>query len=118
MGGIEDMIKNMMGGMGGAATGGNPFAGGSSPFGGAAGGGSSFGGGAGGAGGPFGGADVMGKAQQMMSNPKVQEILRKAQSNPSIMKKVNECMGNPAAFMKYQNDPDVAELIQELRKYT
>jgi len=29
---------------------------------------------------------------------------------------MQECMGNPAAFMKYQNDPDVADLIAELKK--
>ena len=94
MGGIADMLKNM-GGMGG----GSPF-GGANPFGGGAGGG-----------------DAFTKAQEMMSNPKVQRIIAKAQGNPRIMKKVNECLGNPASFAKYQNDPDVAELITELRKY-
>lgn len=91
MGGIADMLKNM--GMGGA--------GGASPF----------GGGMGGMG------DAFGKAQQMMSNPKVQEIMRKAQSNPKVMAKVQECMGNPAAFAKYQNDPEVSEILSELKKY-
>ena len=111
MGGIADMLKNM--GMGGAAAGGGGAA---NPFGGA--GGNPFGGGGGAN--PFGGAggmDAMAKAQQMMSNPKVQAIMAKAQSNPSIMKKVNECMSNPAAFAKYQNDPDVADLIKELQQY-
>jgi len=109
MGDIADMLKNMgMGGIGGGASpfgggaaGANPFAGGANPF----------GGGVGGMG------DAMGKAQELMKNPKVREIMTKAQSNPSIMKKVNECMGNPASFSKYQDDPDVKELIQELRKY-
>ena len=110
MGSIADMLKNMgMGGMGGGA---NPFggAGGANPFGGGA-GANPFGGGGAGM------NDVMGKAQEMMKNPKVQELMRKAQSNPRIMAKVNECMTNPASFVKYQNDPDVAELIGELRKY-
>ena len=60
MGGIADMLKNM-GGMGGMGGGGSPFGGGANPFGGGA-----------------GGADVMGKAQQMMQNPKVREIMAKA----------------------------------------
>ena len=66
MGGIADMLKNM-GGMGG-------MGGGASPFGG------------GGAGNPFaGGADATGKAQEMMQNPKVRQIMAKAQNNPRIM---------------------------------
>ncbi len=102
MGGMADMLKNM-GGMGG---------GGASPFGGAA-GGNPFGGGM-----PGGmGGDQMKKAQEMMSNPKVMEIVMKAQKNPKIMKAVQECMGNPMAFAKYQNDPEVGELIRELQKY-
>jgi hypothetical protein len=95
MGGIGDMLKNM--GMGGSAAGANPF------------------GGMGGMSGMGGMGDVMGKAQQMMSNPKVRELMAKAQSNPSIMKKMQECMSNPAALAKYQNDPEVAELIKELK---
>lgn len=96
MGGIADILRNMSAGGGASA---DPFGGmGSSPFGGGMG-------------------DMMGKAQQMMSNPKVREILAKAQSNPSIMQKVQECMSNPASFAKYQNDPDVAELIRELKQY-
>lgn len=99
MGGMADMLKNM-GGMG-----------------------SPSGGGMGGMGNPFGGAgkggmgDVMGTAQKMMQNPKVQEIMRKAQANPRIMAKVKECMSNPASLAKYENDPEVAELINELEKY-
>lgn len=104
MGGIADMLKNM--GVGGASSAPSPFGGGG---GGAS--GNPFGSN------PFGGGDVMGKAQQMMSNPKVREIIQKAQSNPETMKKVNECMSNPMAFMKYQNDPDVAELLSEFKKY-
>jgi len=110
MGDIADMLKNM--GMGGG--------GGANPFGGAAGGGASpFGGAAGGN--PFGGmggmGDAMGKAQEMMKNPKVMELMSKAQSNPKIMAAMTECMSNPAAFAKYQNDPEVSEVINEFRKY-
>jgi hypothetical protein len=111
MGGIADMLKNMRVGGGAAAGGTSPF-GVANPFGGGA--ASPFGGGAS----PFGGmGDVMGKAQELMTNPKVREIMVKAQANPRIMAKVNECMSNPASFAKYQNDPEVAELISELRKY-
>jgi hypothetical protein len=108
MGFMQDMMKNM-GGMGGGGGGGggagsNPFAGvGANPFGGGMPGGM--------------GGDAMKKAQEMMSNPKVREIMMKAQSNPKIMKAVQECMGNPAAFAKYRNDPDVGELIRELQRY-
>lgn len=94
MGGMADMLKNMGGG------------GGASPFGGAA---NPFGGG--------GGGDVMGKAQEMMSNPRVRELMAKAQNNPRLMKILNECMSNPAAISKYENDPEVAELIKELKKF-
>ena len=110
MGGIADMMKNMgMGGMGGPGAGANPFGGGGA-------GANPFGGAGAGAGNPFGG-DTMKKAQEMMSNPKVREIIMKAQSNPKVMKAVQECMSNPAAFTKYQNDPEVGELIRELQKY-
>lgn len=104
MGGIADMLKNM--GMGGGAQGGSsPFGGGSgNPFAGA------------GGGNPFGG-DMMGKAQEMMKNPKVMELMAKAQSNPKMMKAMQECMSNPAAFAKYQNDPEISELIKELQNY-
>ncbi|KAG7366031.1 SAP domain containing protein [Nitzschia inconspicua] len=109
MGGIADMLKNM--GMGSTAAGGagpgspfgstgaNPFAGmGANPFGGM-------------------GGNPMGKAQEMMKNPKVMELIKKAQGNPKVMAAMQECMSNPAAFAKYQNDPEVSELIKELKKY-
>jgi len=112
MGGMADMMKNMgMGGGGGGMPGGmGGMADMMKNMG--------MGGGGGGGGMPGGmGGDTMKKAQQMMSNPKVMEIISKAQSNPKIMKAVQECMGNPAAFAKYQNDPEVGELIRELQKY-
>ena len=95
MGGIADMLKNM-GGMG--DTGANPFGGGMP-------------------GGMGGMGDAMGKAQELMKNPKVMELMMKAQKNPKMMKAMQECMSNPAAFAKYQNDPEVSELINELKKY-
>jgi len=105
MGNIADMMKNM--GMGGGA----PAGGGGNPFGGGMPGGNPFGGGM------PGGADSMKKAQEMMSNPKVMEIMMKAQSNPRVMKAVQECMGNPMAFAKYQNDPEIGGLLKDLQKY-
>jgi len=60
--------------------------------------------------------DVMGKAQEMMKNPKAREIMAKAQSNPKMMKAMQECMANPAAFAKYKDDPEVGELMNELKK--
>merc|ERR1711865_390443 len=99
----------------GGGGGGSPFGGGGSggnPFAGMGGMGNiadmfkNAGGGGAGAGNPFGGAgagaaDPMAQAQKMMHNPK-------------IMAAMQECMSNPAAFAKYQNDPEVSELIQEL----
>eukprot|EP00747_Dinoflagellata_sp_TGD_P219130 gnl/TRDRNA2_/TRDRNA2_91296_c0_seq1.p1 gnl/TRDRNA2_/TRDRNA2_91296_c0~~gnl/TRDRNA2_/TRDRNA2_91296_c0_seq1.p1 ORF type:complete len:451 (+),score=62.92 gnl/TRDRNA2_/TRDRNA2_91296_c0_seq1:118-1470(+) len=121
---IQDRNNPSFGGPRGVA-GGMPFGG--SPFGGPFGqaGGNPFGGvnSAGGApgGNPYGAAganpadiaEAMRKAQEMMQNPKVRELMMKAQSNP----KVAECMRSPAAFAKYQNDPEVGELLRELRKY-
>jgi hypothetical protein len=52
-----------------------------------------------------------------MKNPKVMELMMKAQSNPKIMKAMQECMSNPAAFAKYKDDPEVGELVRELQKY-
>lgn len=95
MGGIADMLKNMGGMGGGAAAGANPF---------------------GGMGGMGGMGDAMGKAQELMKNPKVMELMMKAQGNPKIMAAMQECMSNPAAFAKYQNDPEVSEMIKELQK--
>lgn len=105
MGGIADMLKNMGGGAAGGAPGAGP-------------------------GGMGNIADMlknmggmgdmmgnMGKVQEMVKNPKVMEIIQKAQGNPKIMKAIQECMGNPAAFAKYQNDPEIGGLINELKKY-
>mmetsp|Transcript_35993 Transcript_35993/g.40165 ORF Transcript_35993/g.40165 Transcript_35993/m.40165 type:complete len:340 (+) Transcript_35993:67-1086(+) len=67
-------------------------------------------------GGGAGMGDAMGKAQELMKNPKIMELMMKAQGNPKIMAAMQECMSNPAAFAKYQNDPEVSELIKELQK--
>lgn len=102
MGGIADMLKNMGGMGGGAAPGGGGGGGGGNPFGDMMGG--------------MGGGDAMGKAQELMKNPKIMQLMMKAQGNPKIMAAMQECMSNPAAFAKYQNDPEVSELIKELQK--
>jgi hypothetical protein len=99
MGGMADMLKNMGGMGGGAAAGANPFEG------------------MGGGGGMGGMGDTMGKAQEAMKNPKVRELLAKAQSNPKIMKAMTEVMSNPMAFAKYQNDPECAELSRNYKIY-
>merc|ERR1712238_460767 len=76
--------------------------GGASPFGGGGGMGGMGGiadmlkNGAGGGGAGMG--DSMGKAQELMKNPKVMELMMKAQGNPKIMAAMQECMSNPAAF--------------------
>jgi hypothetical protein len=97
MGGIGDMLKNM-GGSGGGMPGGM----------------GGIGDMLGGMGG--GGGDMMGQAQKMMQNPKVMELMMKAQSNPKMAKAMQEVMSNPAAFSKYQNDPEIAELLKELQE--
>jgi hypothetical protein len=102
MGGIGDMLKNM-GGMGGGGGGGMP------------GGMGGIGDMLKGMGGMGGGGDMMGQAQKMMQNPKVMELMMKAQSNPKMMQAMQECMSNPAAFVKYQNDPEVGAFIKELQ---
>jgi len=104
---MEDLMKNMGGGgggmpnigdmFGGGGNGNNPFGGGGNPFG--------------------GGMPDMGKVQAMMSNPKVREIMSQAQSNPRVMAALTECMSNPAAIAKYQKDPEIVALVNELQKY-
>lgn len=113
MGGIADMLKNMGmdgAGGGGGTSGANPFGGkgGSTPFGGA----NPFSGGMGG-----GMGDAFGKAQEMMKNPKLMELVSKAQSNPKIMAAMTECMSNPAAMSKYINDPEVGPFMKEFQQY-
>ena len=94
MGGIADLLKNMEGGVpAGMPNMGDMVNG--------------MGGGA--------GMPDMAKIQQLMSNPKVRSIMAKAQSNPKIMAAVTECMSNPAAFAKYQNDPEIKDLINEFK---
>ncbi|GMI42691.1 hypothetical protein TrCOL_g6305 [Triparma columacea] len=131
-------------GQGQPQEGGGPFGGGMGGMGGMGGGmnmadlASMFGGGSGGGGGGMGGMnmqDIMGMmgnmgggspgggmggmqemASKIMQNPKAQGIIAKAQKNPKIMSAVTECMGNPAAFAKYQNDPEIKEILDELRQ--
>jgi hypothetical protein len=59
----------------------------------------------------------MANFQQMMKNPKVIEIISKAQNDPRVMSAIRECMANPMAMSKYQNDPTIRDLLNELRPY-
>ena len=61
--------------------------------------------------------DAFGKAQEMMKNPKLMELVSKAQSNPKIMAAMTECMSNPAAMSKYINDPEVGPFMKEFQQY-
>lgn len=61
--------------------------------------------------------DVMNIAQQMLNNPTAMQLLMKAQSNPKIVAACTECMSNPASFAKYQDDPEIGELIRELQQH-
>eukprot|EP00590_Aulacoseira_subarctica_P011869 CAMPEP_0172429908 /NCGR_PEP_ID=MMETSP1064-20121228/52362_1 /TAXON_ID=202472 /ORGANISM="Aulacoseira subarctica , Strain CCAP 1002/5" /LENGTH=267 /DNA_ID=CAMNT_0013175617 /DNA_START=308 /DNA_END=1108 /DNA_ORIENTATION=- len=45
-----------------------------------------------------GGMPNMSRIQELMKNPKVMQILSKAQSNPKLMSAVQECMSNPMAM--------------------
>jgi hypothetical protein len=130
MGGMEDLLKNMggMGGGGGGMGGMEDLLKNMGGMGGGGGGGGKGGmggmedllknmGGMGGGGGGGGGMPDMGKVQEMMSNPKVRAVMAKAQTNPKIMKAVTECMSNPAAFIKYQNDPEIKAVVDELKPF-
>ena len=64
-----------------------------------------------------GGMPNMSRIQELMKNPKVMQILSKAQSNPKLMSAVQECMSNPMAMAKYQNDPEIRALLNELRPF-
>ncbi|KAL7555790.1 hypothetical protein ACA910_007196 [Epithemia clementina (nom. ined.)] len=58
------------------------------------------------------------KVQALMKNPKVVELVMKAQSNPRLAAMLQECIRNPAAGMaKYGNDPSMLVLMEELKKY-
>ncbi|CAN0113405.1 unnamed protein product [Ectocarpus sp. 4 AP-2014] len=86
-----------MGGAGGAAGGGAP------------------GGGGGGMGGM---GDMIGK---MMNNPKAMEAFQKAQSNPKaslfgVMAAIQDVTQNGVSAMsKYQDDPEILAIIEELK---
>jgi hypothetical protein len=111
MGGFADIFSTMGGGGGGAANIADMFAGSGanmadifSGMGGAAGAGSSR-------------IPNMAKFQQMMKNPKVIQIIAKAQNDPRVMSAIRECIANPMAMSKYQNDPTIRDLLNELRPY-
>lgn len=113
MGGFADIFSTMGGGGGGGGANiADMFAGGGgtnmadilSGMGGGVGGGSSR-------------IPNMANFQQMMKNPKVIEIISKAQNDPRVMSAIRECIANPMAMSKYQNDPTIRDLLNELRPY-
>jgi hypothetical protein len=61
--------------------------------------------------------NIMNKAEELFKNPEVKDLLRKATENPKISGKFMECLGNPSAMMKYANDPDIKDFLDELRKF-
>ena len=48
--------------------------------------------------------------QKVMSDPS----LMAAMQNPRVMAALQDCMQNPANFMKYQNDPEIMNLVTKL----
>jgi hypothetical protein len=57
----------------------------------------------------------MGDIAKIMSNPKAQPLLAKAQANPKIMEALAECMADPSAIPKFKNDPEIREILNELK---
>lgn len=62
----------------------------------------------------MGGAGMPNIPPELLSKLMSDPSLMAAMSNPKIMAALQECMGNPAAFAKYQNDPEVMELVTKL----
>ena len=106
-GGIPGMgsFGNMFGNMGGSRPGGGaggPNAVGPNPF----------------AGGFPGGEQAQQKAAEMAKNPKVMQIMMKAQSNPKVRAMLQDCMRNPQEGLnKYKDDPDMQELLGEMKQF-
>jgi len=65
--------------------------------------------------GNLGGPEMQAAAAKVMANPAAQQLIAKAQKNPRVLAAVTECMGNPAAFIKYKDDPEIKEILDELR---
>jgi len=55
-------------------------------------------------------------AQTLVKDPKFAEVVQRAQSNPKVMAAVMDCMKNPSNFVKYQSDPEITLLLNELSK--
>jgi len=114
MGGFADMFRAMGGGGGGGGGATNiadMFAGGGANM------ADLFSGMGGGTGAGSSRIPNMAKFQQMMKNPKVIQIIAKAQNDPRVMSAIRECIANPMAMSKYQNDPTIRDLLNELRPY-
>ena len=101
MGGFGNMFGNMGGSRPGGGAGG-PNAVGPNPF----------------AGGFPGGEQAQQKAAEMAKNPKVMQIMMKAQSNPKVRAMLQDCMRNPQEGLnKYKDDPDMQELLGEMKQF-
>ena len=61
--------------------------------------------------------DAISQAQQLMKYPQVTQLMSRAQSNPTVMQALQECMANPDAIGKYQSDPEIASIVNELQHY-
>lgn len=57
------------------------------------------------------------RAQKMMQNPKVMELVMKAKGNSKVSSALRECMKNPAACAKYEKEPIVGDFISELKQH-
>ena len=62
---------------------------------------------------------MMGKAQELMKNPKVMEIMMKAQSNPKVMAALQQVMGaggmpDPSKIAELMSDPEVGPILQKV----
>jgi hypothetical protein len=56
------------------------------------------------------------KARELLlTNPKIQEIVFRAQSNDKLQNALLDCVGNPILFGRYMNDPNVGPILKELK---
>lgn len=74
-------------------------------------------GGFGGSSPPGGGSSsIQALMQRAMSNPKLMASIQKAAKNPKMMAAVQDVMANgPGAANKYTNDPEIRELLEQLK---
>eukprot|EP00638_Chattonella_subsalsa_P010885 CAMPEP_0117789600 /NCGR_PEP_ID=MMETSP0948-20121206/7731_1 /TAXON_ID=44440 /ORGANISM="Chattonella subsalsa, Strain CCMP2191" /LENGTH=295 /DNA_ID=CAMNT_0005619239 /DNA_START=171 /DNA_END=1058 /DNA_ORIENTATION=- len=98
--GFQDILQNL-GGMGGGMGG----MGGMGGF-----------GGPGGFGAAAGGGGMQDLISKVMGNPRAMAAVQKASQNPKIMAALQDVQQRgPSAFAKYQNDPEIMAVLDELR---